>query len=257
MLSVEGGVTADYSQVELHVGEGGAVGVEDAVGLVLVLDRQSLGTDVAAYAILTVARQHGDVPVRVEVHDGPPPADPRWDAVTELSVRSGDAVTVTGWAGDGSLTVPVPAGADLRVRYAVVDGQAGSDQFADGRWDEPPAETYVLQLWPAPPAPARLVSASTPWAQYWAFGPDAAAAVQRLADVPDPERLVALVDEALAAHPDTAARVRAGDESYRVGVIRYAQELFRVTHASGVYADLQRDHQALARLIDARAALAA
>ncbi len=255
MLSVEGKVVADYSQVELHVGPGGAVDVREAVGLVLVLD-QGHAPEADARAILTVARQHGDVPVRVEVHDGPPPADPRWDAVTELSVRSGDAVTVTGWAGEGTLAVPAPAGVGLRVRYAVADGQAGSDQFADGRWDEPPAETYVLQVWPAPPAPAELVSASAPWAQYWAFGPGAAAAVQRLADVPDPERLVTLVDEALAAHPDTAARVRAGDERFRLGVIRYAQELFRVTHANGVYADLQRDHQALARLIDARAALA-
>ncbi|MFC8193151.1 hypothetical protein ACFUMH_15965 [Cellulomonas sp. NPDC057328] len=255
MLSVEGAVTADYSQVELHVGEGGAVGVEDAVGLVLVLDREYLG-DVTPYAILSVARQHGDVPVRVEVHDAPPSTALRWDAVTEFSVRTGDVVTVTGWAGASPLAVPVPAGADLRVRYAVLDGQAGSDQFADGRWDEPPAETYVLQLWPGPPAPAALVSASSPWSQYWAFGPAATAAVQQLKDVPDPARLVVLIDMALAAHPDAAARVRAGDDRFRLGLARYTQELFRVTYASGAYADLQRDHEALDRLIDARAALA-
>lgn len=248
MRTVEGVVLADYSQVELHAGIGGVVDLPADTGLASALDDE--------YAILTVARQYGDVPVRIEVHDGPPPDDPAWDAAVELSLRSGDEVRVTGWAGAGLLAAPVPRGVTLRARYAVRDGQAGSEQFRAGDgWQAAAAERYVLQLWPAPAAPARLVTASSPWSQYWAFGPAAAAAVPRLADVPHPDRLVALLDAALVAHPATAARVRAGDRRYHSGLIRYAQELFRVTHATGEYEDLQRDHERLARLIDARAAL--
>jgi hypothetical protein len=76
-----------------------------------------------------------------------------------------------------------------------------------------------------------------------------------LADVPDPDRLVVVIDRALAAHPDVAGRLRAGDDRYRVGVIRYLQELFRITYSTGIYDDVCHDHKRLGRLIDERARL--
>ena len=45
----------------------------------------------------------------------------------------------------------------------------------------------------------------------------------------------------------------AGDERYRVGVIRYLQELFRNTFFTGAYDDVRHDHERLVQLIDDRA----
>ena len=72
---------------------------------------------------------------------------------------------------------------------------------------------------------------------------------------PDPGRLVVVIDRALAAHPDVAGRLRAGDDRYRVGVVRYLQELFRITHTAGTYDDVRDDYERLGRLIEERARL--
>ncbi|MBO0921695.1 hypothetical protein J1G42_12760 [Cellulomonas sp. zg-ZUI222] len=240
----DGLVSADFSQVELHVDPPGSLDIDAETGLASTTEED--------YATLLVPRQHGQLPFRLEVHARPPVVDPAWDAVVELSLRGGGPVRVTGWAGDGVVQGPVLADVDLRARYAVRDGQAGSEQFRQGRWDEPPAEAYVVQLWPSPPAPARVVKAISPWSQYWTFGQAAEAAVQRLQDVPDPDRLTALLDAALEEHPDVAAHLDAGDTRFRAGIIRYAQALFLATHATGAYADLRSDYTALGRLVDAR-----
>lgn len=239
----QGVVDADYSQVELHLDAPGTLDPHADTGLA--------STWEDGWVVLTVARQHGRVAFRIEVHDRTPTVDPAWDAVAELSLRGGGTVRVTGWAGEDSVDGPLLPAVDMRARYAVHGGQDGSEQFRAGRWDEAPAESYVVQLWPAAPAPARVVTASSPWSQYWAFGPEAQDAVQRLRDVPDPERLDLLLDAALDAHPEVAEHLRSGDSRYRAGIIRYAQELFRVAHAA--YADLSQDHHRLARLVDERA----
>lgn len=252
MITRTGTVSADYSQIELHLdcdGEEPSAAdlgaVENSPGLVNAGD----------WLTLTTARQYGQVPVEVQVHPGAVPLDPAWDAVHEASMPVGVGATVVGWAGEGdAVEVPVPAAGLHRVRYVVVDGQAGSDWFRDpARDDEQPVERYLLQLWPEPAPRAPRVVATVPWAQYWAFGPDAARRVAALAHVPDPERLVALVDAALAAHPDVAAHLRAGDETYTTGIVRYAQELFRETYAMGVYVEQRADHEGLRRLIRSRA----
>jgi hypothetical protein len=246
MHAVTSALTADYSHLELNPGRGGRSHGPVVLGLA---DDQ-----VSDMTILITARQSGVVPAEVQVHDDRPPLDPRWDTVTEWSVRTGAGMTLGGWAHETSMAVPVPAGVDLRVRYVVLDGQAGADQWRrHGGGDELPAERYLLQVWPAAAAAAEVLVADAPWAQYWAFGPSAAAVVAGLAGMPDPGRLVAVVDRALDAHPDVRARVAAGDDRYRVGVIRYVQELFRVTHHTGAYDHVRRDHEAIAALIDERA----
>lgn len=251
MITRTGTVAADYSQIELHLACDGEepsaadVGaVDDSPGLVNAGD----------WLTLTTARQYGQVPVEVQVHPEPVPLDPSWDAVHEASMQVGADATVTGWAGEGTaVDVPVQVPGLHRVRYVVVDGQAGSDWFRDpARGDEQPCERYLLQLWPEPAPRDADVVAAVPWAQYWAFGPDAARLVSALVDVPDPERLVVLLDAALAAHPDVAAHLRAGDDDFTLGLVRYAQELFRLTHASPVYAEQRADHDGLLRLIRSR-----
>src|SRR5690349_9283515 len=87
VVQTEGSVGADYSQIELHAGDGGSLQVAE-IGLVSRLDPD--------YAILTVARHDGDLRTTVTVHDEPPPVDPAWDCVAEFSWRSGISPQVTG-----------------------------------------------------------------------------------------------------------------------------------------------------------------
>jgi hypothetical protein len=149
----------------------------------------------------------------------------------------------------------VPAGVEMRVRYVVLGGQEESDGWhAPG---EPRgADRYLLQLWPDRPAPPRVLRATVPWSQYWVVGQSAAEAVAALAHVPDPQRLTAVVDEALRRHPDVLAQLRAGDERYRLAVLRYTGELFRVTSADPVYAGVRDDAAAVETLIQDRVAAA-
>ena len=240
-------MSADYSQIEFYAGEGGSVDTGD-LGIVNQVDDD--------YAILTVARQNGRVRAIITVHDEPPPIDPAWDCVAELPWRSGIHPRVCGWGREGEdLPIPVPAGADLRARYVVLDGDAGSKQHASpDRYDEEPLEHYLLQIWPAAAEPSVVAVSTAAWSQYWTFGPEAEAAVAQLDSVPDPQRLVRVIDAALEAHPDVVTKLLAGDDRYRVGVIRYAQELFRLTYASDAYSEIQHDYDELNRLIDDRVA---
>ena len=150
--------------------------------------------------------------------------------------------------------VPGPAGHHL-LRIALDLGEELGGAAASP-WSEEPdteSERYLLQIWPAPPSAAESIAATTPWCQYWAFGPAAEALVAELSDVPDPDRLGVVIDRALSDHPDVARRLREGQHVFQSGIVRYAQELFRVTYASDAYADLRQDSSALRRLITARA----
>lgn len=239
MPTVTGHVDADYSQIELHPGEGGHLANLEEVGLVI-------GGE---YAVLTTARHHGTVTMDVEVLDAPAPLDPTWDTAVEFSMLTGQDACVSGWAGSGHLEIPTPAGLQVRVRYVVIDGEPAS------AWSDVPdteTERYLLQLWPAPVSAARTIAATTPWSQYWAFGPAAEALIAELSTVPDPGRLEVVIDRALTDHPDVTAHLRAGQDAYQAGIVRYAQALFRVTYAAGAYTDIRSDSDSLRQLITSR-----
>ena len=114
----------------------------------------------------------------------------------EVSLHTGESVSVTGWAGAGMIAVPLPSAVNVRVRYVVLDGQIAQDQAAG---DGAGPERYLIQMWPGTQAPPRVV-VEPPWSQYWTFG-GAAPACSPGAGVPDPGRLVVVIDRALASHP--------------------------------------------------------
>jgi hypothetical protein len=245
MAVVAGELRADFSQVELHSG------LDEPT-----FDAFDLGlanTSVGNPVVLTTARQHGTLRVEVQVAGSRPPVDDAWDAACEFSLRPPGLLFLSGWGAEGRLDIPAPLDRWLRVRYVVIAGQEGTEQFSSPRDDEPPIERYLLQVWPEEGSPAAIVVSTVPWSQYWTFGEQARAAVDELADTPDPDRLVAVIDRALAEHPDVVERLRAGDDRYRVGIVRYAQRLFQVTYHTGAYDDVRDDHQRLHRLIDERA----
>ncbi|MFI2422690.1 hypothetical protein ACH5A7_01085 [Streptomyces sp. NPDC018955] len=98
----------------------------------------------------------GGVGFTVEVHDGAPPLDPVWEDVVEVSFRPVSGRTrLVQWAGEAVWDLGL-ARADYRVRYCARGMDAGRelDTRVDG---EPRVDSYLLQFWPAPPCPDRVI----------------------------------------------------------------------------------------------------
>lgn len=115
---------------------------------------------------LTTGLHTGDVGFTVEVHDQDPPLDTAWEDVVEASFRPGSASSaLVQWAGEDSWELDLEE-TDYRVRYCA-KGMDEADQ-RDTRLDhEPQLDCYLLQFWPAPPAPDRVLRQTSAIAAYW------------------------------------------------------------------------------------------
>lgn len=109
----------------------------------------------------------GNVPFTVEAHDRPPEAGEAWEEIVEVSFRPGpDEVLLLDWGGSGPRRKLDVDRVDYRVRYCASGMDAG--HAANVRMDdEPEIDRYLLQLWPAPPGPDRVVKQTSLAAAYW------------------------------------------------------------------------------------------
>lgn len=115
---------------------------------------------------LTTGLHTGSVGFTVEVHDDAPPLDPVWEEVVEVSFRPvSERSSLTQWAGEASWDLDL-AEIDYRVRYC--GRNMDQARRRDTRLsEEPQLDSYLLQLWPAPPGPARVVRQTAEIAAYW------------------------------------------------------------------------------------------
>ncbi|MEU2304392.1 hypothetical protein [Streptomyces misionensis] len=115
---------------------------------------------------LTTGLHTGDVGLDVEVHDEAPPVDPSWEDVVEVSFRPVSQRTrLVLWAGESAWDLGL-ARTDYRVRYSARGMDKGDAM--DTRGDkEPRADSYLLQFWPGPPRPDRVVRQTSRIAAYW------------------------------------------------------------------------------------------
>ncbi|WP_345665699.1 hypothetical protein [Streptomyces venetus] len=115
---------------------------------------------------LSTGLHTGDVGFTVEVHEQAPPLDPAWEDVVEVSFRpaSADSALVQ-WAGEASWQLDLEV-IDYRVRYCAqgMDRASAEDTRLD---DEPQLDRYLLQFWPAPPEPDRVLRQTSRTAAYW------------------------------------------------------------------------------------------
>jgi hypothetical protein len=115
---------------------------------------------------LTTGLHTGDVGLTVEVHDEPPPLEPDWEDVVEVSFRpvSGSTALVL-WGGEGCWELDLEE-ADHRVRYCAkgMDAARKEENRLD---DEPQLDCCLLQFWPAPPAPDRVLKHTSKAAAHW------------------------------------------------------------------------------------------
>ncbi|MEU3081826.1 hypothetical protein ABZ697_15895 [Streptomyces albidoflavus] len=109
----------------------------------------------------------GYVGFRVEVHDEEPPLDPGWDEAVEVPFHPRSPSTVLAEAGGVTYWQLGLPETGYRVRYCARGMDEGHDRdtLLEG---EPSVDHYLLQFWPAPPAPGRVVRQSTGrQAAYW------------------------------------------------------------------------------------------
>ncbi|MDN0199892.1 hypothetical protein [Streptomyces sp. S.PNR 29] len=115
---------------------------------------------------LSTGLHTGNVGFTVEVHDQTPLLEEAWEDVVEVSFRpvSGSTALVQ-WAGEASWELDLEE-TDYRVRYCAKGMDEASRQ--DTRLDEElPLDSYLLQFWPAPPAPDRILRQTSATAAYW------------------------------------------------------------------------------------------
>lgn len=118
------------------------------------------GYDQPYLAVITTGVAMGNVRLRVDVHDTPPPlALDGWDEAAEISIQVPHGTVHVGALGFdmeddfGTLT---PAGAGpYRVRVHARDRHRMYDLVAEEPWEE-----HLIQVWPAPERPAEVLKRS-------------------------------------------------------------------------------------------------
>ncbi|WP_206055142.1 hypothetical protein [Nocardia sp. CS682] len=124
------------------------------------------GAAVPGELFLRTGLHTGDVGFTVEVHGQAPPLDPAWEDVVEVSFYPvSDRSFLVQWAGEASWDLDLKEGLDYRVRYCAqgMDQAREKDVRLD---DEPLLDRYLLQFWPAPPEPDRVVRQTSQVAAY-------------------------------------------------------------------------------------------
>ncbi|MET8947212.1 hypothetical protein ABZX30_27555 [Streptomyces sp. NPDC004542] len=115
---------------------------------------------------LSTGLHTGRVGFVVEVHDVPPAVDPDWEEVVEVSFRPlTERTSLVQWAGEAAWDLDLTR-TDHRVRYCARGMDRGRER--DTRvHGEPQADSYLLQFWPAPPRPDRVIRRTSQIAAYW------------------------------------------------------------------------------------------
>lgn len=107
----------------------------------------------------------GSVPVRVEALDVAPQLDDAYEEVVEASFFAPDRTCLLS-AFEDAHELLLPQAGELRARWSARGMEAANE--ADTRLEgEPALDAYLLQLWPAAPAPGAVLRQTSAIAAYW------------------------------------------------------------------------------------------
>ncbi len=123
------------------------------------------GAAVPGKLFLITGLHTGKVGFTVELHDKMPSVEHSAEEVVEASYRPIGSVSLNGWGGEGRWALDLDE-VDYRVRYSGWGMDAGH-QAGPPMDGEPLVDRYLLQFWPAPPAPDRVVKQTSAQAAYW------------------------------------------------------------------------------------------
>jgi hypothetical protein len=120
------------------------------------------GARVPGALFLVTGRNTGKVGFRVEITEGPPPLEDRWEEVVGVSFTPTSAeVSLMDWH-ERMYPLPLAEPASYRVRYCARGMDAGKTTIEDKIVD-----FYELTFWPAPAEPDRLVRQTSRIATHW------------------------------------------------------------------------------------------
>jgi hypothetical protein len=160
---VHGDVPVHYGQIYVH-DENGEPFEGDLTACFAGQRNGLCGAAVPGTLFLITGLHTGEVGFTAEVHSSEPP-DSGAEDVVEVSFRAEGRTVLVTWGGSESWDLELAPG-DYRVRYSGTAMDAGRDR--DTRpGGEPPLDSYLLQFWPAPPAPDVVVRESSAIAAYW------------------------------------------------------------------------------------------
>lgn len=162
-LLFDGHVHVHYGQMYVLSGDGVASSLH---GCFSGQSNGLCGAAVPGKLYLITGLHTGDVAVTVELHDLEPTLDGSWEEVVEASFApTSPEVFLAQWAYEAAW----PLGLDsisYRVRYCAtgMDAARAADTRLSG---EQPLDRYLLQFWPGPHAPDRVVKQTSERAGYW------------------------------------------------------------------------------------------
>lgn len=160
---VHGDVHVHYGQIYVH-SEGGEPFEGDLTACFAGQRNGLCGAAVPGTLFLLTGLHTGDVGFTAEVHESEPP-DAGGEDVVEASFRAAGPARLVTWGGEDWWDLELAPG-DYRVRYSGTGMDAAREQ--DTRVDgEPQRDRYLLQFWPAPPAPDAIVRQHSAAAAYW------------------------------------------------------------------------------------------
>lgn len=123
------------------------------------------GAAVPGVLRLITGLQVGGVGFVVEVHDEAPALDPVWQDVVEVSLRPvSEHTSSVEWGGGAEWDLDL-ARTDYRVRFCA-RGMDEGRELGTRVAGKPQADSCLLQLWPAPPGPDRVVRQTSEMAAY-------------------------------------------------------------------------------------------
>ncbi|GAB2451442.1 DUF6630 family protein [Nocardia tengchongensis] len=164
MFRFEREVGVSYSQIYVESARGG---IDSRMDEAFAGQSSGLcGAAVPGALFLRTGLHTGRVGFTVEVHGQAPPLDPEWEDVVEVSFYPvSDQSFLSQWAGEAYWELDLKEGIDYRVRYCAqgMDQAREKDVRLD---DEPLVDRYLLQFWPAPPEPDRVVRQTSKSAAY-------------------------------------------------------------------------------------------
>lgn len=125
------------------------------------------GAAVQGHLFLTTGLHTGRVGLTVEVHDGRPPLTDEWEDVVEAPfLPASPTVVVVPW-GEGPLCTLELAVLPYRVRYSASAMDLTVDQEIAILEGGSIVDRYLLQFWPASPAPDEVIKQTSRSAAYW------------------------------------------------------------------------------------------
>ncbi|WP_328606949.1 hypothetical protein OG943_44850 [Amycolatopsis sp. NBC_00345] len=158
---MSGDVPVDYGQIYVQSGREFA----EVPGSFGGQQNGLCGGAIPGALFLVTGLNSGYVGFSVELHDKPPPLDETWEEIVEVSFRPAGEASLVGWGGSGVWPLDLLE-TDYRVRYCGTRmDEAHTLGIPEG--EERELDRYLLQFWPGPPEPDRVVKQTSATAAYW------------------------------------------------------------------------------------------